>query len=151
MPIIKSAMKRAKQALVRRSHNLQVKRAVKQDSQAVHAALAAGNAADIQTALAAAYSEIDRAVKKGALHKNTAARRKSQLAHVVAKAAGTEPVAAETKTTKGAGKSATKTVTKKAATKPTAKTAGKAAAKPTPKAAVKKAPAKAKKASDTKE
>jgi small subunit ribosomal protein S20 len=125
MPIIKSAIKRAKQSLVRRSRNLQVKRAIKQDITALHTTLAEGNTAEIQTKLAAAYSEIDRAVKKHTLHKNTAARRKSQLAAAVAKA-GTEAPKAEAKTTKGA--SAKKAATAKATT----------AKKPAPK----KAPAK---------
>src|SRR4051812_19272859 len=108
MPIIKSAIKRAKQSIVRRSRNLQVKRAIKQDVQALHTAIAEHQ--DVQPALNAAYSEIDRAVKKGTLHKNTAARRKSQLATAVAKAANATPVA-ETKTTKGAGKKAATTKT----------------------------------------
>lgn len=140
MPLIKSAIKRAKQSLVRRSRNLQVKRAIKQDINAVAAALSNGDTKEVQTALSAAYSEIDRAVKKGTLHKNTAARRKSVLAHQVAKATGAETVAPETKTTKGAGKKAA--TTKTAASKTTAaKTA--AAKKPTAKktAAPKKAAA----------
>jgi small subunit ribosomal protein S20 len=134
MPIIKSAIKRAKQALVRRSRNLQVKRAVKQDTQALHSAIEAGNAAEVQAKLSEAYSEIDRAVKKGTVHKNTAARRKSALAHIVAKAAGVEAVPAETKTTKGAGK---KAVAGKAAAKKTTAASTKAAATKKP-AAVKK-------------
>ncbi|HTB48761.1 MAG TPA: 30S ribosomal protein S20 [Verrucomicrobiae bacterium] len=135
MPIIKSAIKRAKQSLVRRSRNLQVKRAVKLDINSVSVALADGDAKDIQAKLNEAYSEIDRAVKKGTLHKNTAARRKSVLAHAVAKASGEEKTPVETKTTKGAGK---KAVTTKATIKKT--TATKAAAPK--KAAVKKTPAK---------
>lgn len=127
MPIIKQAIKRAKQALVRRSRNLQTKRAIKQDVLALQTAITEGK--EIQGKLAAAYSEIDRAVKKGALHKNTAARRKSQLAGQVAKAAAPAAAAEEVKTTKGAGKTAAK---KAAAAKP-------AAAK---KPAAKKAPAK---------
>lgn len=140
MPIIKQAIKRAKQSLVRRSRNLQVKRAVKADVTALHAAIIAGDNSEIQTKLAAAYSEIDRAVKKHTLHKNTAARRKSQLAAAVAAAVGAETKpAAETKVK----------APKKAATKPTAKKAATAAKKPTemkPAAAKKpvdkKAPAK---------
>jgi ribosomal protein S20 len=144
MPIIKSAVKRAKQSLVRRSRNLQVKRAVKHDITELNAAISAGQSEDIQTKLSAAYSEIDRAVKKHTLHKNTAGRRKSQLAHSVAKALGAETAPAETKTTKGAGKKAAgKTTTKKASPtkKPAAKatTAKPAAKKPTAKAAPKKA------------
>jgi len=121
MPIIKSAIKRAKQALVRRSRNLQVKRAVKQDTQALQAAITAGDAAAMTEQLSAAYSEIDRAVKKGALHKNTAARRKSRLSAQVALATGGAKTE-EPKTTKGAGKAAVKkTTAKKApATKPAA-------------------------------
>ena len=145
MPIIKSAIKRAKQALVRRSRNLQVKRAIKQDIAALHTALTAGDVKDIQAKLSAAYSEVDRAVKKGTLHKNTAARRKSQLAHTVAKAAGAEATPVESKTTKGAGKKATVT---KAAAKKTAATKATAAKKPAAKkAAAPKKPA-AKKTDD---
>jgi ribosomal protein S20 len=119
--------------VVRRHRNLHVKRVVKQDIAAVHTALANHDAAEIQEKLNVAYSEIDRAVKKHTLHKNTAARRKSVLAHVVAKAAGAEAVPAETKTTKGAGKKAAtaKTATKKPVTakateakKPVAKKSG---------------------------
>src|SRR6266567_3196996 len=113
MPIIKSAIKRAKQSLVRRSHNLQVKRAVKADVAAVHTSLTDGDSKEIQTKLAEAYSEIDRAVKKGTLHKNTAARRKSVLAHGVAKGLGAETAPTETKTTKGAGKKAVAKITSK--------------------------------------
>jgi ribosomal protein S20 len=142
MPIIKSAAKRAKQSLVRRSRNLQVKRAVKHDISELQTALASGQNDEIQAKLSAAYSEIDRAVKKHTLHKNAAARHKSQLAHAVAKAAGAEAVPSETKTTKGAGKKATVTKTtakKTAAKKPAAKPA--AAKKPAPKKATAKAPA----------
>lgn len=112
MPIIKSAIKRARQSLVRRSRNLQVKRAIKRDVSDVHTAIATADQENMQSALAGAYSQIDRAVKKGTLHKNTAARRKSNLAHAVAKATGAEATPAETKTTKGAGR---KAVTAKAA------------------------------------
>jgi small subunit ribosomal protein S20 len=129
MPIIKSAIKRAKQALVRRSRNLQVKRAVKQDITALHASLTEGDAKLTQVKLSEAYSEIDRAVKKHTIHKNTAARRKSALAHAVAKSTGAESTPVETKTTKGAGKKAAtaKTTAKKA---PTAKAPAPAAKKP---------------------
>lgn len=141
MPIIKSAIKRAKQSLTRRSHNLQVKRAVKADVTALHSAIAAGDAAEIQAKLSAAYSEIDRAVKKHTLHKNTAARRKSQLAHAIAKASGAEAVSAAAKTTKGAGKKATAAKTTAKKSTPTKATTVKKAA---PKAATaKKATSKA--------
>lgn len=80
MPIIKSAMKRVRQAAKRRSHNLQVKRAVHKDTRALTDAIANGDVAAVPQALKDVVSELDRAVKKGTLHKNTAARRKSRLA-----------------------------------------------------------------------
>ena len=132
MPIIKQAIKRAKQAIVRRSRNLHVKRAVKADITALHTAIEAGENAAIQTNLAAAYSEIDRAVKKHTLHKNTAARRKSQLATAVAKAENAEAKPAAEAKVKAPKKAATKATAKKAAAK---KPADK-------KPAAKKAPAK---------
>ncbi len=131
MPIIKSAMKRAKQAIVRRSRNLQVKRAVKQDITALHTAITENKVAELPEKLAAAYSEIDRAVKKGTLHKNTAARRKSQLASHVAKASG-DIKTEEPKTTKGAGKKAATTKTAAKKTTATKTAAKKPAAKKTP-------------------
>jgi ribosomal protein S20 len=130
MPIIKSAIKRAKQTIVRRSRNLQVKRAVKLDITELYAAIAEGG--EVNAKLAAAYSEIDRAVKKGTLHKNTAGRKKSQLATAVAKAAAAaaEPkVEAEPKKPATAKKTAAKTVAKAPAKKPAAKPAAKAAPK----------------------
>jgi small subunit ribosomal protein S20 len=134
MPIIKSAIKRAKQSISRRSRNLQTKRAVKADVLAVHTAISAGE--DVQLKLAEAYSEIDRAVRKHTLHKNTAARRKSQLATAVAKASADAPTEAP-KTTKGAGTAAGKKATTK---KPVAKAAATKTAAKAP--AAKKAPVK---------
>lgn len=85
MPIIQSAIKRNKQAQVRRLHNLAVKSAVKADVRAVNDALATGDAKKAAEAFRAAASEIDRAVKKGTLHANTAARKKSRLNSLVKK------------------------------------------------------------------
>lgn len=79
MPIIKSAIKRVRQQAKRRSHNLQVKRAIHQDVRAFTDAVAAKDTPMMTETLRAAISEIDRAVKKGTIHRNTAARRKSSL------------------------------------------------------------------------
>jgi small subunit ribosomal protein S20 len=79
MPIIKSAIKRVRQQAKRRSHNLQVKRAVHQDIRALTDAIEAKDTAAVTKSLRAAVSEIDRAVKKGTIHRNTADRRKSSL------------------------------------------------------------------------
>lgn len=124
MPIIKSAIKRAKQTVKRRERNVSVKRDVKE---AVKAFIAKPTAA----ALSKAQSELDTAVKKGLLNKNTAARRKANLSKA-AKAAGVKlapakkttaakaaPKAAAAK--KPAAKSATTTAKKAPAKKPAAK------------------------------
>ena len=109
MPIIKSAIKRVRQTAKRRSQNLRVKAAVRQDVRTVMDALAAGDAKTAETALRAAQSEIDRAVKKGTLHKNTAARRKSRLVAASIKALSpVEKTEAKPKAKSISAKSATK-------------------------------------------
>lgn len=116
MPIIKSAIKRMKQTAVRRERNVGIKRDIK-------SAVKAFMAKPTSEGLSAAHSELDTAVKKKLLKKNTVARRKSQLSKV-AKDAGVKLAPA-----------------KKAAAKPAA--TKKPATKATPKAtAEKKAPAK---------
>jgi len=131
MPIIKSAIKRAKQTIKRRERNV----GIKQDIKAAHKAFVAKPTA---ATLSAAQSELDTAVKKGLLKKNTVARRKSQL-HAIAKKAGVKLVAGIAK--KAAVKAAPKVVAKTVA-KPVAVKKAPIAKKPAAKAAtVKKAPA----------
>lgn len=136
MPIIKSAIKRAKQTIKRRDRNVGIKRDIKEAVKAFHAKPSAET-------LAKAHSEIDTAVKKNLLVKNTAARRKSGLSKA-AKAAGVK-LSTGKKVAAPAKPAASKAA---AAKKPAAKAAPKAAAakkpvakKATP-AAAKKAPAK---------
>jgi len=114
MPIIKSAIKRNTQAQARRTRNLAVKSAVKSDVRAVNDALAAGDKKKITETFRAAVSEIDRAVKKGTLHANTAARKKSRLNAVIKKSLGETKVATPAKPKASAAK-------KPAAKKPAAK------------------------------
>jgi len=128
MPIIKSAIKRAKQATKRREKNVGIKREIKS---AVKAFIAKPSAAT----LSKAQSEIDTAVKKKLINKNTAARRKANLSKI-AKEAGVKLAAAK--------KTVSKTTAPKPAVKGTTKPAAKSvAAKPAAKkSATKKAPAK---------
>lgn len=79
MPIIKSAIKRAKQTLKRRERNIGIKKDIK-------TAIKAFSATPSAKTLSAAQSEIDTAVKKGLIKKNTAARRKSALSKISKKA-----------------------------------------------------------------
>lgn len=118
MPIIKSAIKRVKQAEARRQRNVAAKRALRQ-------AVKGFDANPSATTLSAAHAEIDKLVKKNILEKNTAARRKASLAKK-AKEAGVKLAAAKKE--------------KAPAAKPTA--AKKPAAKAAPKAAAKKPAAK---------
>ena len=112
MPIIKSAIKRAKQTLKRRERNIGIKKDIK-------TAVKAFSAAPSAKTLSAAQSEIDTAVKKGLIKKNTAARRKSALSKI-AKKAGVTLEAAKKPAAKPA--TAKKTAAKKApAKKPAAK------------------------------
>jgi ribosomal protein S20 len=112
MPIIKSAIKRAKQTLKRRERNISIKKDIK-------TAVKAFSAEPSAKTLAAAQSEIDTAVKKGLIKKNTAARRKSALSKI-AKKAGVTLEAAKKPAAKPA--TAKKTAAKKApAKKPAAK------------------------------
>ena len=114
MPIIKSAIKRAKQTVKRRERNVATKRDLKD-------AVKAFNAKPTAATLSAAQSAIDTAVKKNVLNKNTASRRKALLAKT-AKEAGVKLGGAKKATPKAAPKAAAKTAAKPAA-KPTAKKA----------------------------
>ena len=123
MPIIKSAIKRAKQTIKRRDRNVATKRDIKD---AVKAFMAKPTAAS----LSKAQSEIDTAVKKNLINKNTAARRKSNLSKF-AKEAGVKL---------STGKAAAKPVATKAtaAKKPVAAKAPAAKKAPAKKPAAKK-------------
>jgi small subunit ribosomal protein S20 len=81
-----SAEKRNRQALKRRSRNVAVRTGVKGAVKKVREALATGDSAGAKAALGAAVKALDGAASKGVLHKNTASRRISRLAHAVAKA-----------------------------------------------------------------
>ena len=110
MPIIKSAIKRAKQTLKRRERNIGIKKDVKT---AVKAFIAAPSA----KTLATAQSEIDTAVKKGLIKKNTAARRKSALSKIAKKAGVKLETAAKKPAVKAAPAKKTTATKKLAATK----------------------------------
>lgn len=122
MPIIKSAIKRAKQTIVRRERNVGIKRDIKEATKAFLAKPSA-------EALSKAHSELDTAVKKKLLKKNTVARRKAGLAKI-AKDAGVKLVAAKKTTTPKAAAAAKPAAAKKPAAKKPAATKAPAAKKP---------------------
>lgn len=117
MPIIKSAIKRAKQTLVRRSRNQATKRDIKSATKAFQAKPTAAGLSEVQSA-------IDTAVKKNVLNPRTAARRKAQLSKE-AKAAGVKLTASTKKKAAPAKKAAVKAPAKTAAKAPAKKPAAK--------------------------
>lgn len=80
MPNIKSAIKRVKVAERNRVRNRAWKSQVRTEQTKLEETLKVANVKDIDTHLSAVYAVIDKAVSKGVLHKNTAARKKSRLA-----------------------------------------------------------------------
>ena len=86
MANIKSAIKRVEIAERNRLRNKSYTSAVKTLSKKCLAAIddysstpTSESLAVIQQSMSSAYSKIDKAVKRGALHRNTAARKKSRL------------------------------------------------------------------------
>lgn len=99
MANIKSALKRIEVNERNRLRNRSYKSAVKTLTKSYLAAVEAHSAnptpetqQQVEATMAAAYSKIDRAVKRGVLHRNTGARKKSRLARVL-KAQGAEATA----------------------------------------------------------
>lgn len=107
MPIIKSAKKRVKVTKKATIRNSKTKRSLREAFKAF------GKKTDAK-GHSAAQSNLDKAVKKGLVHKNKAARLKKQLS-AKAKAAGVKPTATAKKA--AAKPAAKKTVAKKPAAK----------------------------------
>lgn len=79
MPNIKSAKKRVLVTEVKTLKNRMLKTALKNVIKKYDAALAAGDKTAAQEAYKNAVKKIDRAVSQGILHRNNAARKKSQF------------------------------------------------------------------------
>lgn len=79
MPNTKSAKKRLRQSLERRTRNRAVKSTVKTTLRQVREAVAAGNVTEAQAGFKTAQKKLDQAAAKGVIHKNAAARLKSRL------------------------------------------------------------------------
>ncbi len=81
----KSAAKRARQTETRTLINRRAITAVKNQLKSVRAALAAGNKAEAKVAAESFVSTIDKAVKTGRVHRNSAMRHKSTINRALAK------------------------------------------------------------------
>ena len=78
MPNNAAAAKRMRQEQKRRLHNRSIKSLVRTQITKARNAIAVGDE-DSEEAVRQAISELDRAAKKGVIHRNNAARRKSRL------------------------------------------------------------------------
>ncbi len=85
MANIKSAKKRILVAEKNRVQNVAMKTSIKTALKKVLELAAAKNQDELKVALSKAYQLCDKAVSKGILHKNTAARKKSRLTVAVNK------------------------------------------------------------------
>lgn len=85
MPVIKSAIKKARQDVKAREHNRALRDEYKEASKKVRDLVKSGEIKKATEALKEAYSKIDRAAKKNIVHDNNAARRKSRLAAIFPK------------------------------------------------------------------
>jgi len=78
-----SALKRHRQSEKRRLRNRALKTHLRHLVRAVRTAVASRDPASAAQTLARASRELDKAVTKGVLHRNSAARKISRLAHAV--------------------------------------------------------------------
>jgi small subunit ribosomal protein S20 len=84
MPNIRQQEKRVRTAARERLENLRYRSTVKTLARRLETAVAAGDADAVSAAHRELVRWIDRAAARGALHRNTAARRKARAARVVA-------------------------------------------------------------------
>ena len=83
MPNINSSIRSVKTDAERRAANGPVKATLRTASRKVLAVAAEGNKEEAQASLVSASGLLDKAARKGIVHKNAAARKKSRLAKKV--------------------------------------------------------------------
>jgi small subunit ribosomal protein S20 len=83
MPNIKQQKKRVRTGAQERLENLRYNSTIKTLTKRLAAAVEGGDTAAVETEHKGLVKLIDRAVTRGALHRNTAARKKSQAARLV--------------------------------------------------------------------
>lgn len=79
MPNIQSAKKRVRQTITRRARNMSQRSSMRSAVKTLEASLSAGDKDAATKAYHAASRALDKAVTKGLLHKNNAARKKSRM------------------------------------------------------------------------
>lgn len=82
MPITRSAKKALRVSDRKRAVNDRTKKVLKEGIKKVQKLVSEKKWKEAKTELSSAYAAIDKAMKKGAIKKNTAARRKSRLSRM---------------------------------------------------------------------
>ncbi len=82
MPITRNAKKAHRVSLTKKAANDRTKKVLKEGVKTVEKLAHAKQWSEAKTTLAKAYSAIDKAVKKGVIKKNTAARKKARLSRI---------------------------------------------------------------------
>ncbi len=80
MPNIKSSIRSVKTDAERRARNFPIRTSVRSVARRLVEQVESGNAEEAKALLVNASSVIDKAARKGVIHKNAAARKKSRLA-----------------------------------------------------------------------
>lgn len=88
MAITSSAKKAIRSSEKKRVFNLRRMSALRNTTKALAAALVAKNLGEVEKLLPAAYQAIDKALKRGIIKANAAARKKSRLAAALKRARG---------------------------------------------------------------
>ncbi len=92
MPHTKSAKKNLRKSEKRRMRNRAIKKTVKTHAKRVVAAIEGGAGPEkVREEFIEAVRKLDKAAAKGIIHKNLAARRKSQLARLINQKAASAP------------------------------------------------------------
>ena len=104
MPRTKTAERAAREAEIKRQRNRAIKSATKTFIDKAGETLAGGDVEKAKLAVKAAISQVDRAMKSGIIHRNTASRRKSNLMKKFNKAFGAQALTTAKKPKKAAKK-----------------------------------------------
>ena len=86
MPNLKSSKKDVRRSQRRRVQNLAVRTALKTHIRKVRVAIEQGDADKIKAEMIVAQKHLDKALQRGIIHRKQAARRKSRIASLAAKA-----------------------------------------------------------------
>jgi small subunit ribosomal protein S20 len=87
MPRRKSSLKRKRADKTKHLHNLKIKQDLKKALKKFQSLLSGKKLDEARAFLSKVYSKLDKAAKKGIIHRNTANRKKGRLTRKVSKAA----------------------------------------------------------------